>query len=187
MAAEALSLKERLALAVERVGDRWMGPLGIGLYRLTRGRLTTPWKVNVLVLTTRGRRSGKTREVLLQFFWECGIPVVVAANAGRTRHPGWYHNLRAGPAASIQIMGRTVPVRAVVLSPDEARAFWPRVLHVAPTYARYQRATRRTIHLLRLLPTGPAAGRPLPEAAGPPRDESPGTAVGMARALWGRP
>ncbi len=49
-------------------------------------------------------------------------------------------------------MDRTLQVRAEELSTDEASAFWPRVLRVAPSYARYQKATSRPIPLVRLVP-----------------------------------
>jgi hypothetical protein len=47
-------------------------------------------------------------------------------------------------------------VHAEELSTDEAIAFWPRILRVAPSYARYQKATSRTIPLVRLVPVGRA-------------------------------
>jgi deazaflavin-dependent oxidoreductase (nitroreductase family) len=126
----------------------------VGLYRLSQGRITRLWKVDVLVLTTRGRRSGRQRTVMLQFFADGAHMVVVAANTGRPSHPGWFHNLMATPTARVEAMGSTLQVRAEELSADEAAAFWPRILHRAPGYARYQQATDRTIPLVRLIPLG---------------------------------
>lgn len=163
-----LSRRERTALWLEGTLDRWLGRLGVALYRLTRGRLTRPWRVNVLVLTTRGRRTGKVRDVLLQFFWAEGVPLVLAANAGRPRHPAWYHNLLAAPAARVQIMARTLTVRPERLPPGAAQAFWPHILRVAPVYGRYRKATQREMPMVRLVPSGPDAGSLLPLAAGPP-------------------
>jgi hypothetical protein len=42
-------------------------------------------------------------------------------------------------------------VHAEVMTDDEAIAFWHRVLSIAPTYERYQRATNRIIPLVRLI------------------------------------
>jgi deazaflavin-dependent oxidoreductase (nitroreductase family) len=72
-----------------------LGCLGVRLYRLTRGGIARLVRVNVLILTTRGRRSGRERTVLLAYFPQGESFVVVAANGGQPRHPAWYLNLRA--------------------------------------------------------------------------------------------
>ena len=78
--------------------------------------------------------------------------VIVAANSGRPSHPGWFYNLKATPTARVQVMDRILQVHLEKMSTEEAIAFWSRVLRVAPTYERYQRATNRTIPLVRLIP-----------------------------------
>ena len=77
--------------------------------------------------------------------------LTAAANDGGSSHPSWYHNLKATPAARVEIMGRTLAVRAEDMSTDEAAAFWPRLLRRAPSYERYQRATSRAFPLVRLV------------------------------------
>src|SRR6266702_4399024 len=154
------SLKEKGVLSLNYELDKRLGGLGVGLYRLTGGRIAR--KVDVLILTTRGRRTGKTRTVLLQFFRDGTNMVIVAANSGRSSHPGWFYNLKATPTVRVQVMDRTVQVHAEEMSTDEAIAFWPRVLRVAPTYARYQKATSRTIPLVRLVPVGRAGEQHTP-------------------------
>jgi deazaflavin-dependent oxidoreductase (nitroreductase family) len=166
----SLSLKDKVVLYLNSELDKRLGGLGLGLYRLTGGHIAR--KVDVLILTTRGRRSGKTRTVLLQFFREGANMVIVAANSGRSSHPGWFYNLKATPTAQVQVMDRTLQVRAEELSTDETTAFWPRVLHVAPTYARYQQATSRPIPLVRLVPVGQAGEQTVPSSeALPGREE----------------
>ncbi len=147
-----LPFKDRIALHLNYEADKRLGGLAIGLYRLTSGRIVRPWNVNVLILTTRGRKSGKTRTTILQYFPVGADMVIAAANSGRSSHPGWFYNLLANPTARVQIMGRTQTVYAVELSDEEAAAFWPHLLRVAPTYARYQEATSRAIPLVRLVP-----------------------------------
>ena len=150
----SLPLKDKFALYLNYELDKRLGSLAIGLYRLTGGRITQLWKVNVLILTTRGRKTGKTRTVLLQFFRDGENMVIVAANSGRAFHPGWFYNMKANSTVQVQVMDRTLQVHAEELSSDEAIAFWHRILRVAPTYERYQRATNRTIPLVRLVPVG---------------------------------
>jgi deazaflavin-dependent oxidoreductase (nitroreductase family) len=151
-----ISRKERAALLVHRGLDRWLSPLGVWVYRRTRGGITAPWKVDALLLTTRGRRSGKERTVVLQFFPDGEAMIVAAANDGGASHPGWYFNLVAKPAARVQVMGRSIDVRAEELPPDEAAGWWERILRRDPTYERYARATSRSIPIMRLVPVVPA-------------------------------
>jgi deazaflavin-dependent oxidoreductase (nitroreductase family) len=153
-----ISRREGVALFLHRGLDRWLSPLGVWVFRRTKGGITRPWKVDALLLTTRGRRSGKERTVVLQFFPDGDALIVAAANDGGTAHPGWYFNLRAESAARVEVMGRAVAVRAEELPPDEAAAWWARILLRDPSYERYARAAGdRTIPILRLVPI-PAAG-----------------------------
>jgi deazaflavin-dependent oxidoreductase (nitroreductase family) len=167
----SLSLKDKVALYLNHELDKRLAGLGVGLYRLTGGRFTRLFKVNVLILTTRGRRSGKTRTVLLQFFQDGANWVIVAANSGRPSHPGWFYNLKATSTAQVQVMDRILQVHPEEMSTEEATAFWPRVLHVAPTYARYQKATSRTIPLVRLVPVGQVGEQTMPSGEALPSRE----------------
>ena len=147
---------ERIKTRIEHLVDTRSARLGAGLLRLTKGRIARLWRRQVLVLTTRGRKSGKERTVPLQYFPDGEAMVVVAANSGLPSPPGWYFNLTADPRAWVEIGGRRLAVRAEELSAEEAAAFWPRVLRAAPDYARYPRRTSRRIPLLRLVPATPA-------------------------------
>jgi len=178
----SLSLKDKVALYLEHELDKRLGGLGVGLYRLTGGRIARLWKVEVLILTTRGRRSGKARTVLLQFFQDGANLVIVAANSGRPSHPGWFYNLKATPTARVQVMDRTLQVHAEELSADETTAFWPYILRAAPTYARYQKATSRTIPLVRLVPVGQVGEQTMPSGeALPSREETSSTEPRVVR------
>jgi deazaflavin-dependent oxidoreductase (nitroreductase family) len=132
--------------------DKRLTPLAVWLYRRTKGGITRPWKVDALVLTTRGRRSGRQRTVVLQYFSDGEAMILAAANDGGPSHPGWYFNLMADPAARVEVMGRTVSVRAEELPAGEAAAWWERILLRAPSYEKYTRATSRAIPIVRLVP-----------------------------------
>ena len=149
-------LGEWIRTRLEHEVDTRSARLGVGLLRLTKGRIARLWRRQALVLTTRGRRSGKDRAVPLQYFPDGENMIVVAANSGLPSPPGWYFNLTANPRARVEVAGRTLAVRAEELSAEEAAAFWPHVLHAAPDYARYPRRTSRRIPLLRLVPATPA-------------------------------
>lgn len=147
-----LGLGERIRTRLEHEVDTRSARLGVGLLRLTKGRIARLWRRQALVLTTRGRRSGVERTVPLQYFPDGENLIVVAANSGLPSPPGWYFNLTADPRARVEVGGRTLVVRAEELSAEEAAAFWPQVLQAAPDYARYLRRTSRRIPLLRLIP-----------------------------------
>jgi deazaflavin-dependent oxidoreductase (nitroreductase family) len=158
---ERLSLKERVALFLHRESDKRLTPLGIWVMRRTKGgivygrfvrMLGAPKELHVLLLTTRGRRSGKERTVVLQYFPDGDAMIIVAANDGGASHPGWYFNLKGDDSARVEVMGRTIGVRAEQLPAEAAADWWQRILRGDPSYARYQRATKRTFPILRLVP-----------------------------------
>jgi deazaflavin-dependent oxidoreductase (nitroreductase family) len=148
-----LSRKERIGLYIHRGLDKKLSALGVWVFRRTKGGIARPWNVDVLVLTTMGRRSGRERRVLLQFFPDGDAMIVAAANGGDAANPGWYVNLKAEPAARVEVMGQTIAVRAEELPDEEAAVWWKRIEERAPAYERYTRATNRRIPVLRLFPT----------------------------------
>lgn len=152
MTAAPLGRREQIWLTIHRGLDRWLSPLGVLVYRRTRGGVADAWHVDALLLTTRGRKSGHARTVLLQYFPDGDAMIVTAANDGGRTHPGWYHNLLAQPEAKVEVKGRRTRVRAEVLSPDDARLWWDRIVARDPGYERYARATTRTFPILRLVP-----------------------------------
>jgi F420H(2)-dependent quinone reductase len=153
-----ISRKERVGLFLHRGLDKWLTPLGVWVFRRTKGGITRPWKVDALLLTTHGRRSGKERTVVLQYFPDGDAMIVAAANDDGSAHPGWYFNLKAEPTAHVEVVGRAIVVRAEELPPDEAAAWWQQILRRDPSYERYARAAAgRAIPVLRLVPL-PKAG-----------------------------
>ena len=142
------TLRTRLEHAIDARSVRF----GAWLLRRTRGRAPHLWHRQALVLTTRGRRSGLPRTVVVQFFSIGEEVLVAAANSGMPRPPAWYLNLREHPAARVEMDGRTLAVRAEELSAEEAALAWPRVLDIAPDYSRFRERTDRPIALLRLVP-----------------------------------
>lgn len=142
----------RLATRFENAVDRHSVRFGAWLLRRTHGRAVRLWRRRALVLTTTGRKSGRPRTVVVQYFPDGRDMVVVAANSGMPTHPAWYLNLTAHPEALVDVEGRRLRVRAEEMSADDREAWWPRILATAPDYARYRGRTDRVIPLLRLVP-----------------------------------
>jgi deazaflavin-dependent oxidoreductase (nitroreductase family) len=151
-----LSWKERVGLVLHRDLDKLFTPVATRLYRRTKGGLTARLNVDVLLLTTTGRRSGKERTVVLQYFPDGDSMMLAAANDGGQADPAWYLNLKANPVARAEVGTRAIDVHAEELSAEEAAAWWPRIVERDANYERYARATSRRIPLMRL---DPVAGR----------------------------
>lgn len=147
-----LSRGEHVKLSIHRGLDKHLSPFGVWFMRRTKGRLASLWKVKALTLTTRGRRSGRDRAVVLQYLPDGEAMVVIAANDGGAAHPGWYYNLKAEPEGVVEVDGQRLSVRATELGPEEAAYWWKRVLEVTPTYELYRRATSRRFPTFRLDP-----------------------------------
>lgn len=147
-----LSRVERLQLLIHRQLDRWLTPFGVWVMRRTRGSVADRFKVHAFVLTTVGRKSGRTRNVVLQYFPDGDAFVVVATNDGGRTHPAWYLNLAAAGRARVEVEGARIEVTATELEGDAAARWWTRILELAPEYERYTRAAGRSFPIIRLMP-----------------------------------
>lgn len=100
--------------------------------------------VPILLLTTKGRRSGQMRTVPVMYV-PGEEPVLVASNGGSPSHPSWFLNLRAEPRAVIEIDGRREEVVGHVVGDGERASLWRRAVAIYPAYASYQRRTERQL------------------------------------------
>jgi deazaflavin-dependent oxidoreductase (nitroreductase family) len=120
-------------------GRRFGAPLDRVLYRLTRGRVaTTAGVAPVILLTTRGRRSGKQRTTPVMYVRDGDRFVVSSENFGQERPAAWPLNLLADPRVSVQIGGETIPCRARLCDDAEADRYWPRLVEVWPAHETYR-------------------------------------------------
>lgn len=126
----------------------------VWLYRRSGGKLGGRMRgFKVILLTTTGRKSGKTRTLPLGLFDWPGGYLVVASNGGQSRHPAWYHNLVNQPQATVQLFDQVIPVTAEVLTSATRAQAWQQVITSAPSYAAYALKTKREIPLVLLRPT----------------------------------
>jgi F420H(2)-dependent quinone reductase len=124
------------------------------LIPLTRGRLKVALGQPILLLHTRGARSGEARTSPLLYTPHGEDFVVVASKAGSLAHPAWYHNIRANPdAVAVDVGGRRIPVQPRLVEGAEREDLWRRVNDNYNGYEVYQgRAGSRTIPVLLLEP-----------------------------------
>ena len=128
-------------------------PLHRLLFRLSGGRLLSRLEGDgVLILTTRGRRSGKRRSSPLLYFQFEGSEdlIVVASNYGQDHHPGWYLNLVAESTVVVQTKGERYSAEARVAEGEERLALFDRVVATNSRFATYRAGTDRRIPVVAL-------------------------------------
>ena len=113
-----------------------------------------------LVLHTVGAKTGVPRDVPLMYTPDGqGRAIVAGTNFAGERHPAWTANLLAHPDAEITVRGRSLSVRASLLSDDERVDAWARIERQWPGYRAYERESGRTVRLFRLQPVPSEKGR----------------------------
>jgi deazaflavin-dependent oxidoreductase (nitroreductase family) len=123
----------------------------LALYRLTGGRIGGQLGgMRVLLLTTRGRKSGQPRTAPLVYFEDGERLVIIGSNGGAPGDPLWWRNLQAAPEADVQVGTETRRMRARLASADERARLWPRVKQENPAYAGYEKKTSRVIPVVLL-------------------------------------
>ena len=119
----------------------------------------------IIVVTTRGNKTGKLRKTPLMRVEHDGEYALVASQGGLPQHPVWYHNLKAEPHVELQDGSVKRDYRAREVEGEEREAWWARAVEAWPDYAAYARRTKRVIPVFVLEPLADADG---PGGIGPP-------------------
>ena len=135
------------------------------VYRLSRGFVGRHVGLRpALLLTAKGRRTGRLRTVGLIYAKRGQDLIVVASNGGRDRHPGWFHNLASDPVVTVQIGRKRFQATARIAEGNEREDLWNLVNKSNPglaplfhpgargRYDGYQTHTARTIPVVVLTP-----------------------------------
>ena len=103
----------------------------------------------VVIVTTRGNKSGKIRKMALMRVEHDGQYALVASMGGAPKNPVWYYNLKADPDA-VLLQDGPAPFKVEVreLDGDERAQWWDRAVAAYPPYAEYQLKTSRKIPVL---------------------------------------
>jgi deazaflavin-dependent oxidoreductase (nitroreductase family) len=138
---------------VKRLIFKVIGGLHNTVYRLSGGKVGgKTMGVATLLLTVRGRKSGKLRTTPLLYGRDGENYVIVASKGGDPRHPAWYLNLRGGEA-DIQVGKEHVHVHARDAEGEERERLWTMMVGLYPPYADYQAKTTRRIPVVVLTPS----------------------------------
>lgn len=113
---------------------------------------TTMRGMPVVILTSRGRRSGTLRKTPLMRVESEGSYAVVASLGGAEQHPVWYYNLVAEPHVELQDGPDRWDMTAREIHGEEKAVWWQRAVDAFPDYAAYQEKTSREIPVFVLEP-----------------------------------
>jgi deazaflavin-dependent oxidoreductase (nitroreductase family) len=112
----------------------------------TAGNTLRDTGLPVVIVTTRGNKSGLIRKTPLMRVEHDGEYALVASQGGAPTHPVWYYNLVADPeSVTIQDGPEPFAVNVRIVDGDERRAWWDRAVAAFPPYAQYQEKTERRI------------------------------------------
>lgn len=124
--------------------------LHLMMFRIFGG--TGMFGINTLVLTTRGRVTGRPRSTPVNYVEQGGVWFIAASFAGNDTPPRWYLNLRAHPDVVIEVGARRIACTARVLTDDEAASVWPALIAMDPLFTAYRARVARRIPLVALAP-----------------------------------
>jgi deazaflavin-dependent oxidoreductase (nitroreductase family) len=110
------------------------------------GHMYQQWPT--LLLSTRGRKSGKLRRTALIYGQDGDRYLLVASNGGSDSHPAWYLNLVADPEVTVQVLADVFTARARTVTGAERPSLWRIMASVFPLYDTYQRKAGREIPLV---------------------------------------
>lgn len=115
-------------------------------YLKTDGRSGHKWYgMNTLLLTTRGRKTGKLRRTALIYGLDGDRYLVVASNGGAPNHPSWYLNLVVHPEVELQVGAAKFAARARTATAEEKPRLWQLMASILPQYNSYQEKAGRDI------------------------------------------
>jgi deazaflavin-dependent oxidoreductase (nitroreductase family) len=125
----------------------------VWLYKSSGGKRGSMMQgMKIILLTTKGRKTGEPRTVPVVPYRDGDEMYVIASMAGAPQHPAWFHNLSADPDVSVQLGAETWRARAeVVPEGPERDRLWKAITELMPNFGEYQKKTTRVIPLVHLV------------------------------------
>ena len=123
--------------ALDRVCVRWFGDSPVSwIFARSEGVDYNP----PLLLTTRGRKTGEKRTVVLPYFSAgTGRIAIVGSRGGMPADPHWARNLRADPSATIFVRRQSIAVEVKIAMGNERELLWSSITTRSPVYLTYQK------------------------------------------------
>jgi deazaflavin-dependent oxidoreductase (nitroreductase family) len=118
-------------------------------YRANGGKVGGQFaNIPLLLLTTTGARTGRSRTTPLAYSRDAERIVVIASMAGAPNNPDWYHNLVAHAEATVELGSERFSVKAAVTTGEERERLFNRQAAQLPVFAEYQKKTTRRIPVI---------------------------------------
>ena len=122
-------------------------------YVESNGKVGHLWRgVHTLLLTTRGRKTGKLHRTALIYGQDGKNYLIVASNGGAPKHPNWYQNLVLNPKVEIQVGADKYTANARTATKEEKPRLWKIMAEIFPNYLDYQAKTTREIPVVIIEP-----------------------------------
>jgi deazaflavin-dependent oxidoreductase (nitroreductase family) len=122
----------------------------IAEFRQNGGKVGPPFGDHLLLLTTRGAKTGQQRTSPVMYNQIDGRLLVFASKGGAPTNPDWYHNLVANPEVTVELGTETFKARAVVVTGAERDRLFSQHAQQFPGFGEYQANTTRTIPVVAL-------------------------------------
>jgi deazaflavin-dependent oxidoreductase (nitroreductase family) len=132
---------------VEEVSDSPIDWVAKQMKAFEAGR-TKHYGRETLLLTTRGRHSGKLRRTSLYYGVHGSAYVVVGSNGGSKEDPQWCRNVAADPNVTVQVGNEIFPARARLAAGAERSALWELMNGIFASYASYEKKSRRQLPVI---------------------------------------
>jgi deazaflavin-dependent oxidoreductase (nitroreductase family) len=107
-------------------------------------------RLDCLLLTSLGRKSGVLRTVVLPFFQYDGRVFLVGSNAAQKTQSAWYHNIKADPHVTVEIGALKLDATAAIVGGEEYDDLWERHKKLWPRWAAYDEQVDRRIPLVEI-------------------------------------
>jgi deazaflavin-dependent oxidoreductase (nitroreductase family) len=104
----------------------------------------------LMILTTRGAKSGEPREAIVTYTRDGDRYVIAASKSGAPTNPHWYYNLLANPEATVEAEREKFTVRATEVTGAERERLWNQHAEERPEFREYPQKTSRVIPVLTL-------------------------------------
>ncbi len=115
-------------------------------FRANGGETSGPFKGRpLLLLTTKGAKSGEERTTPLVYSRDGERVVVIASMGGAPKHPAWFHNISADPEVTVEIGTEKFAARASVPEGEERDRLYAQQAATMPAFHEYQEKTTRRI------------------------------------------
>jgi proline iminopeptidase len=127
--------------------ENLFGEEHVRTYRETGGQVGHIWREGstILLLTTKGRKTGEPRTTPLIYAEDGDKYVIVASKGGAPDHPGWYRNIEKDPNVELQVKDEVFAARARTAEGEERERLWRKANEVWKHYDEYATKTDREI------------------------------------------